>query len=154
MDSFRINLQHEKVVALCHGDMKIDVNVTFERDGNYTLRFGDKSYAVSSDLKTAETGLCESYEFDCMINDGIYKSKSVWSTPNDLHVFSNEGHVELRLPQPKWIQETVTHGMPTGGSVAPMPGVVEKILVAPGDDVHHGQPLVVLVAMKMEYVIK
>ena len=39
-------------------------------------------------------------------------------------------------------------------AVAPMPGVVEKVSVSPGDEVKAGDPLVVMIAMKMEYVIK
>ena len=35
-----------------------------------------------------------------------------------------------------------------------MPGVVEKVNVKPGDKVTAGQPLVVMIAMKMEYVLK
>ncbi|HEX6058595.1 MAG TPA: biotin/lipoyl-containing protein [Gemmatimonadaceae bacterium] len=34
--------------------------------------------------------------------------------------------------------------------VAPMPGLVVRVNVAPGDPVHAGQPLVVMEAMKME----
>uniref|UniRef100_A0A6G1SF86 Methylcrotonoyl-CoA carboxylase subunit alpha, mitochondrial n=1 Tax=Aceria tosichella TaxID=561515 RepID=A0A6G1SF86_9ACAR len=37
---------------------------------------------------------------------------------------------------------------------APMPGIIEKVLVQVGDQVHIGQGLVVLSAMKMEYTIK
>ncbi|HEX9892533.1 MAG TPA: biotin/lipoyl-containing protein [Gemmatimonadales bacterium] len=43
----------------------------------------------------------------------------------------------------------------TGGAVkAPMPGLVVKLLVGPGDQVKAGQSLVVLEAMKMENELK
>ena len=35
-----------------------------------------------------------------------------------------------------------------------MPGVVEKVHVKDGDQVKAGDPLVVMIAMKMEYVIR
>uniref|UniRef100_A0A915HDN8 Small-subunit processome Utp21 domain-containing protein n=1 Tax=Romanomermis culicivorax TaxID=13658 RepID=A0A915HDN8_ROMCU len=38
--------------------------------------------------------------------------------------------------------------------LAPMPGVIEKVLVKPGSTVSANDPLIVMVAMKMEYVIK
>ena len=37
-------------------------------------------------------------------------------------------------------------------AVAPMPGVVEKVAVAPGMEVQKGDPLVVMIAMKMEVI--
>lgn len=38
--------------------------------------------------------------------------------------------------------------------VAPMPGVIDKINVSDNQAVKAGDPLVVMIAMKMEYVIK
>lgn len=38
----------------------------------------------------------------------------------------------------------------TAGLSAPMPGIIVSVLVAPGDTVDIGQPLVVMEAMKME----
>jgi biotin carboxyl carrier protein len=42
-----------------------------------------------------------------------------------------------------------------GGSLeAPMPGVVVRVMVAVGDEVQAGQPLVAIEAMKMEHVLR
>ena len=41
-----------------------------------------------------------------------------------------------------------------GGLEAPMPGVVTRVMVAAGEAVRKGQPLVALEAMKMEHLIR
>ena len=41
-----------------------------------------------------------------------------------------------------------------GGLEAPMPGVVTRVLVAAGDEVRRGQPLVAIEAMKMEHLVR
>ncbi|HET8701285.1 MAG TPA: biotin/lipoyl-containing protein, partial [Nitrococcus sp.] len=56
------------------------------------------------------------------------------------------------------VHDPLTAGMEDevreGSLKAPMPGIVVQILVAPGDRVTEGQPLMILEAMKMEYTIK
>jgi 3-methylcrotonyl-CoA carboxylase alpha subunit len=41
-----------------------------------------------------------------------------------------------------------------GGLEAPMPGVVTRVMVAAGDEVRRGQPLIAVEAMKMEHLIR
>jgi 3-methylcrotonyl-CoA carboxylase alpha subunit len=42
----------------------------------------------------------------------------------------------------------------SGDPIAPMPGIIDKILVQEGTIVTQGQALLVMTAMKMEHVIK
>lgn len=49
---------------------------------------------------------------------------------------------------------SVTAGPGSGDVQAPMPGKVLQVLVAQGDDVEEGTPLLVLEAMKMEHTLR
>ena len=56
----------------------------------------------------------------------------------------------MKLRTPKFVTQRKGGGGTAGGAVAPMPGVVEKVSVKPGDSVQAGDALVVMIAMKME----
>lgn len=64
-------------------------------------------------------------------------------------ILYQDGKQELKLPTPQFM---MAHGIGGGAddAVAPMPGVIEKVLVSPGTEVEEGDPLVVMIAMKME----
>lgn len=62
---------------------------------------------------------------------------------------SQEGSHQLSLPTPKFVTSTSSSST-KGGAVAPMPGVIEKVNVKAGDKVEAGDPVMVMIAMKME----
>ena len=57
----------------------------------------------------------------------------------------------LRAPP---VAHAAAPATPTGALGAPMPGVILRVLVAPGAQVRRGQDLAVLEAMKMENIIR
>lgn len=60
-----------------------------------------------------------------------------------------EGKYDLTLPIPSYLKSKDESGF-SEDVLAPMPGVIEKVLVTPGTQVQKGDPLVVMIAMKME----
>ncbi len=65
-------------------------------------------------------------------------------------VDSPRGHVRLvRVPRFTDPADAVA----SGSLLAPMPGSVIKVLVAQGDEVSAGQPVLVLEAMKMQHTV-
>jgi 3-methylcrotonyl-CoA carboxylase alpha subunit len=63
-----------------------------------------------------------------------------------------DGSYQFTLPVPKFKSAETEDAGATGGdvAVAPMPGVVEKLCVKLGDVVKAGDPLFIMIAMKME----
>lgn len=74
----------------------------------------------------------------------------------------SRGAFDFKLQSPAFLEKLAASGMggavgasaSTADPIAPMPGIVDKILVQEGSQVTQGQPLLVMTAMKMEHVIK
>ena len=68
-----------------------------------------------------------------------------------LHVFYQSEHAVLQYADP--MAHAGVAEVATGRLTAPMPGRVVAVLVAPGDTVDAGAPLMIMEAMKMEHTI-
>merc|ERR1711973_665375 len=85
--------------------------------------------------------------------DGDISKQRVVVNADTVTLFTKEGSKEFRKPLPKY-KSAGGGGGSLGDAVAPMPGVIEKVMVEDGSVVEAGDPLIIMIAMKMEYVIK
>ena len=67
-------------------------------------------------------------------------------------VGTQNGAYRVQLATAKFLEQRGAEGggATPRGAVAPMPGVVDKVIVQPGDRVMEGDPVAVIIAMKME----
>jgi 3-methylcrotonyl-CoA carboxylase alpha subunit len=85
--------------------------------------------------------------------DGTFSNISAVISPEQVTIFNDGGKVELAFVQPKFlIADSATSN--ASSVVSPMPGVLDKINVKVGEKVKAGDPLAVIIAMKMEHVLK
>ncbi|EGT50736.1 hypothetical protein CAEBREN_28840 [Caenorhabditis brenneri] len=80
-------------------------------------------------------------------------SHSRWRQTEDVGV-NGVGQNEYETPHVSEKFDSLAGGAASHSAIAPMPGIIEKILVKPGEQVTTGQALVVMTAMKMEYIIR
>ena len=129
-------------VSLAHGDDLIDVRYQSRRDGSFAL--GER------DGGTARVHRWSPTEIDAEI-DGRRMTTLVTRAGDRLYVQAVRGTVAFGIV-PRFVVPGAA--APSGGLMAPMPGVVLDVRCAPGDQVETGQTLVVLEAMKMEHVVR
>ncbi|XP_030888379.1 methylcrotonoyl-CoA carboxylase subunit alpha, mitochondrial [Leptonychotes weddellii] len=131
---------------LFHKD--VDIAVTYNRDGSYSMRIEDKTFQVRGDLCTE--GDCTYLK--CSVNGVVSKTKLI-ILENTIYLFSMEGSTQIGIPVPKYLSSMSSDGTQEG-TIAPMTGTIEKIFVKVGDRVKAGDSLMVMLAMKMEHTIK
>ncbi len=122
-----------------------------EIDQAFEVQIGDQTYRV-----TAET--IGEGRFAIILNhrpylvDVIQRDKRVIFRTGEVEV-----DVEVLTERERMARElfgTGTDAHLAGEVRAPMPGLVLKVLVSPGDTVEVGQPLLIMEAMKMENEIR
>jgi len=139
-----------QTLALQHGDTVHSVGVSHQGKGRFQLTVGDQSYSVTGRLVDNKE---HNYtELVCDIDGNITKQR-VLRAGDTLTMYDRQGSLQFTKPVPKYKLQGGSVGS-AGDAKAPMPGVIEKVMVEDGAEVAQGAPLMVMIAMKMEYVIK
>ncbi|KAJ3662538.1 hypothetical protein Zmor_006883 [Zophobas morio] len=149
---FRINHQFNRDIKLEFKNEEKLVRVKFVDQNVFHVSLnGGKSWKIVNGQLSRED---ETVTLRCTI-DGIKNRVNIFSDDNVIAIFDNSGKVELELEKASFLTEEVDDSVSGGNKAfAPMPGVLDKILVNVGDSVKKGDSLFVLIAMKMEYVVK
>ncbi|CAA3025049.1 methylcrotonoyl- carboxylase subunit alpha, mitochondrial isoform X1 [Olea europaea subsp. europaea] len=140
----------------------LTVNMTYLPDGNYLIETGGSS-SKSLEINVAHLG---KHDFRVEYG-GISKNVSVAVYSKDKmehihiwhasfhHHFKQRKRLELSDSDDSEYRPTIeATSHPPGTVVAPMAGLVVKVLAKDGEKVEEGQPILVLEAMKMEHVVK
>ncbi|CAD5114772.1 DgyrCDS3816 [Dimorphilus gyrociliatus] len=86
--------------------------------------------------------------------DGVKSKATAVFSQNTINLFSQNGSFVFDVPLPNYTKGSSAAGASSDSAIAPMPGVVDKVHVTEGQEVKEGDRLLVMIAMKMEYVIK
>jgi len=132
----------------CFSVHKVKVQTT---DGHYTIQMdnGVRKIVRAQQLYT------QTNRFTLRTNiDGNFSNISAVVLPEYVAIFNNAGKIELEFVQPKFLIADAASSNVSSAVVSPMPGVLDKIHVQVGQKVKAGDPLAVIIAMKMEHVLK
>ncbi|XP_025834584.1 methylcrotonoyl-CoA carboxylase subunit alpha, mitochondrial [Agrilus planipennis] len=150
---FRVNYLHKRTIKLIFNNEEYELVIQYlgKNDYNVSLDKGNSWIKVGGSL-IKENNVST---LDFFIED--YRGSTKFYL-NDEHIalFDLGGKIQFNFENKQfWIDENESgSGELDNRAVAPMPGVIDRVLVQEGDIVNEGDSLLVLMAMKMEYIIK
>ncbi|XP_060516748.1 methylcrotonoyl-CoA carboxylase subunit alpha, mitochondrial isoform X2 [Cylas formicarius] len=151
--NFRVNYVHVRDVKLKFKGTDYIVKVKILGDEEYSVSCDDGNswMDVSAELELGDN----KFLLHCTL-DGFKTTVNVFGNEQILALFGSDGKTEFSYPLPLFMVEEDSQSFSgfADRAVAPMPGILDKVLVKAGDDVKAGDPLFVLIAMKMEHVVK
>ena len=141
-DGWRLTGPAARSITLEHLQQQQTLQVRGQTDG-WQVQLGDERVDVIGSLHGDGYAL--------QIGDRLYRGNAQ-RDGNVLHVFGDERQQRFTLHDPVADADNANdHG---GSLLAPMPGRVVALLVAPGTQVSRGTPLLVMEAMKMEHTLQ
>lgn len=149
-DGWRLNLQAQRTITYRTGDAHHEVAVAYAVDGWRLTLAGESVLARACMLDSGPFSGQIAVELD----DRRLVASVVAVTEKHeqkRHVFLNGATYIILRDDPLHLVEA--GGAQGGGLTAPMPGKVVALLVAAGQAVEKGTPLLILEAMKMEHTI-
>ena len=153
-DGWQMNLRGEQDIVLGRNGRAVTLRAASERDGGWQLVLPDGPHALSGaeDAGMLRVDLDGARRRLSVVGPGATQSNRHGDHPDDtLTVFIAGKPWAFQLVDP--LAPPLAEAAGGGRIDAPIPGYVTKLLVAEGDDVERGQPLVVLEAMKMEMTL-
>jgi len=144
------------------GSNVLTLSITYKPNGNYLIETGENC-SPGFEVKATHLG---NHDFRVEA-DGVSMDVSLAVYFKDqtkhIHIWCGSHHHQFRQKIGRELSgddeaqhkpSFDTASQPQGTVVAPMAGLVVKVLVKDGKKVEEGQPILVLEAMKMEHVVK
>lgn len=149
---FRVNHKLERKIKFNIKNDSYEIKIRYLNPQEYQISTNDCDWKfVTGSISADEIG---NLRLNYTIQD-LVKKCIVYINENNLCVFGENGKTEFELEKPKYLSvEDGSEVMNVNRAVAPMPGVLDKLLVQKGDTVKQNDPLFVMIAMKMEHVVK
>ena len=141
-NGWRLNQDNFHSFFFRRGGDEIEVTAHYRREG-YQLELPSGKWRISGEI---------AHDGDLLADiEGRRMKAAVIKHQKELTILQQGRAWQLTLHDPRL--DAMEGEESEGGLIAPMPGTVVAVLVAPGDQVRRGDPLILMEAMKMEHSI-
>lgn len=151
-DSFRLNklTKTTRMFTFTHNSKDHKISVTTHNDGSLQIQVDNETIDIKSATLDCDHNLIIESDIRRLNFRLIVHENSIGLFGDNINSLYLENKLEYfdQIGKSSDIVDTSTK------VVAPMPGIIEKVLVQEGQQVEVSQPLIVMMAMKLEFVIK